>query len=81
MTPQQKAKELTNNHIKELLSAKYLLSGFVINDLAKLCALLAVDEVLNNNCGSYTDESNAMNEEIYCDEYYWHEVKQEIGKL
>jgi hypothetical protein len=31
----------------------------------------AGQEILNNNCGSYTDESNATNNEIYCDEYYW----------
>lgn len=42
---------------------------------------LAVDEILTNNCGSHTDESNASNSEIYCDEYYWMEVKQEIGNI
>ena len=49
--------------------------------LAKQCAIIAVDEILNNNCGSHTDESNAINEEIYCDEYYWQEVKTEIKKI
>jgi hypothetical protein len=48
---------------------------------AKHCALITIDEILNNNCGSYTDESNATNNEIYCDEYYWQEVKTEIEKL
>ena len=90
MTPQQKAKELTNNHIKELLSAKYLLSGFVINDLAKLCALLAVDEILRSEPrspsnvdwddvgGTHQYYYEAQREEA---DKYWHEVKQEIGKL
>jgi hypothetical protein len=45
---------------------------------AKQCAMMAVDEILNNNCGSHTDEANATNSEIYCDEYFWNDVKSEL---
>ena len=81
MTPKEKAKELMHYYLKELLSAKYSINGFVINDLAKQCALIAVDEILNNNCGSHTDEANATNSEIYCDEYFWNDVKSELQSL
>ena len=81
MTPKEKAKEFMHYYLKELLSAKYSINGFVINDLAKQCALIAVDEILNNNCGSHTDEANATNSEIYCDEYFWNDVKSELQSL
>ena len=48
MIPKEKAKELINNYTKELLSVKYMISGFVIELLAKQCALITVDEMLNN---------------------------------
>jgi hypothetical protein len=48
---------------------------------AKQCALMAVEEILNNNCGSHTDEANATNSEIYCDEYFWNDVKSELQSL
>jgi hypothetical protein len=48
---------------------------------AKQCALIAVEEILNNNCGSHTDEANATNSEIYCDEYFWNDVKSELQSL
>jgi len=82
MTPQEKAISLVDSYRLILIKSDTDAGEEILCTLlAKECALVAVDEVLNNNCGSYTDESNAMNEEIYCDEYYWHEVKQEIGKL
>ena len=81
MNAKEKAKEMMHYYLKELLSAKYSINGFVINDLAKQCALIAVEEILNNNCGSHTDEMNATNSEIYCDEYFWSEVKSELQSL
>jgi hypothetical protein len=75
MTSKEKAKELVDKYM--FMEVPNYVSKFEI----KQCALIAVDEILNNNCGSHTDESNAKNEEIYCDEYYWQEVKQEIEKL
>jgi len=68
MTPQEKADELHVGYWR------------LTNDsrIAKQCALVAVDEILNNNnkipgnvSGLHTIENT----------YYWQEVKQEIEKL
>ena len=77
MTPKEKAKELIHYYIKELLSAKYSINGFVINDLAKQCALIAVDEILD----SYQKETKhgyIISGQIVP---FWQEVKTEIEKL
>jgi len=71
MTPKRKAKELIHYYIKELLSAKYSINGFVINDLSKQCALIAVDEII----GSIDAEDHVI---LYI---YWQMVKQEIENL
>jgi hypothetical protein len=74
MTPKEKAKEMYDK----------MLNSDIINMTkycAKQCALIAVEEVLNNNCGSRTDEANANNSEIYCDEYFWNDVKSELQSL
>ncbi len=81
MTPKEKAKELIHYYIKELLSAKYSINGFVIDELAKQSALIAVEEILKNNCGANTDGQQAYENELYCDEYFWYDVKQELEKL
>jgi hypothetical protein len=57
MTPKEKAKELGN---------KFLSTGMMIRQ-AKQCALIAVDEILEE-CRLEKD-------------WYWEEVKQEIEKL
>jgi hypothetical protein len=79
MTPKEKAQELFNKYATYVV----MWAGDIntTHQNCKQCALIAVDEILNNNCGSHTDESNAKNEEIYCDEYYWQEVKHEIENL
>lgn len=68
MTPKERAEELIGIYRKELLKRKYHISGFVIQEIAEQCALIAVDEIFSNN----TDESKHD---------YWIEVKQEIDKL
>ena len=82
MTPKEKA--------DELIDKMYYIGRYVDKedynpamawDRAKQCALMAVDEILNNNCGSRTDEANATNSEIYCDEYFWNNVKSELQSL
>jgi len=90
MTPKEKAKELMHYYLKELLSAKYSINGFVINDLAKQCALIAVEEILNSNPrypnnvdlddvgGSHAHYYEAQFDDA---EKYWEEVKQEIENL
>ena len=65
---------------KEKANELHIEYWYLLNDsrIAKQCALIAVDEILNNNCGSRTDEANATNSEIYCDEYFWNDVKSEL---
>jgi hypothetical protein len=74
MTPKEKAEEMYDKMLNSdiMNMTKYC---------AKQCALMAVDEILNNNCGSRTDEANATNSEIYCDEYFWNDVKSELQSL
>lgn len=62
MTPKEKAEEL------------YVGYWYLTNDsrIAKQCALIAVDEILNF---IHTDAFSYTNEE------YWQQVKQEIEKL
>jgi hypothetical protein len=68
---------------KEKANELHIEYWYLLNDsrIAKQCALIAVDEILNNNCGSRTDEANATNSEIYCDEYFWNDVKSELQSL
>ena len=73
MNAREKASELIVNYQLQCKSLDY--------QKAKQCALIAVDEILNNNCGSHTDEMNATNSEIYCDEYFWNDVKSELQSL
>jgi len=77
MNPKEKASEL----FKRMYQASSNSASAITKHFAKECALIAVDEILNNNCGSHTDECPAKDYEIYCDEYYWNEVKQEITNL
>lgn len=64
MTPKEKAEELVNRFI-------YRRTDYVEIDDAKQCALIAVDEILDNNLW-FKDEVNNN---------YWQEVKHEIEKL
>ena len=64
MTSKLKAEELVNRFI-------YRRTDYVEIDDAKQCALIAVDEILDNNLW-FKDEVNNN---------YWQEVKIEIEKL
>jgi len=64
MTPKEKAKELINKFDKAVNTNS--------NTPLKKCALVAVDEIINNKNGSLEYESDIE---------YWKEVKQEIGLL
>jgi hypothetical protein len=75
MTPKEKAKEIYCKYA-DALNIRDLQT--TANPFVKQCALMAVEEILNNNCGSRTDEANATNSEIYCDEYFWNNVKSEL---
>ena len=75
MNAKEKAKEIYCKYA-DALNIRDLQT--TANPFVKQCALIAVDEILNNNCGSHTDEANATNSEIYCDEYFWGDVKSEL---
>ena len=71
MTPKEKAEELVNKY-----------SIWCWNDvvcdykIAKECALIAVNEIINSN-----PHSNPLNTEVYSTMDWWQEVKKEIKKL
>jgi isopentenyl phosphate kinase len=69
MTPKEKAKEIVE---KYTLLVPVEFGGMHI-DLAKQCALIAVDEILNHH---------SQEQSLYrIDTYYWQQVKKEIEKL
>ena len=68
MTPQEKANELVHQYVINMPIP------FHIED-AKICALIAVDEILEVLYSLKL--GNALSEELE----YWEEVKQEIEKL
>jgi hypothetical protein len=71
MTPKEKAKQLIISYSRN----KDL--QFALNDfLAKECALIAVDNIINSN-----PHSNPLNTNVYSTMDWWQEVKQEIEKL
>lgn len=70
MTPKQKAEKLVNNYINVVLQD----FGGMDKDLAKQCALIAVDEVLDFRNALYLNEGSLAHQ-------YLLEVKQEIEKL
>ena len=78
MTPKEKAKqlyELTRYDVSTLKGTEAL-----INEVAKRCALIAVDEILNldlHSVGDYKCFDDPS--EWYIS--YWEEVKHEIKKL
>ena len=65
MTPKQKAAYLIVKYMSKVVDIK----------LAKECALVAVDEILNQDKGAFDLG------EIHYHFEYWMEVKQEIEKL
>jgi len=72
MTPKLKAKELVEKFIEptKVPNIKHIWVEDI--DAAKQCALIAVNEVINNVNGMLDFESDIE---------FWQEVKQEIQKL
>jgi hypothetical protein len=71
-SPKEKALELVEKYkiiIADDVVDMKIIYGTLTNKLAKQCALIAVDEMLNE---FYTHPLS---------KYYWQEVKQEINKL
>jgi hypothetical protein len=62
------------------LVKKFYVDVVVDFNASKLCALIAVDEILNDY--SYMQNvRNANSNQIHSQRVYWQEVKQEIQKL
>lgn len=72
MEPKEKALELYNYY--EQLGRDFT-RGVSMKEFAKLCALKAVDEIIEDNRISY------MLLGVGISKYYWKEVKQEIEAL
>jgi hypothetical protein len=71
MTPQEKSEELYFKYsMKGLEEIKSILNRVVRKNIAKQCAIIAVDEIIN--AIEYLDDDS---------EYFWEEVKQELQKL
>jgi len=66
MTSREKAKEIFKKYAKGRDEHGWFLTEF--DSCAKQCALIAVDEIINDNASIYSQQ-------------YWNEVKQEIEKL
>jgi hypothetical protein len=74
MTPKEKAKEFMHYYLKELLSAKYRINGFVIKDLAKQCALIAVEEILS---ARPLDPNHVDWDDCGATHQYWYEAQKD----
>ena len=74
MTAKEKAKELVKKYLCKIIEFAYAETHY--KELAKQCALIAVDEIL-------IEYRVLMIETAFCyDQFkYWQEVKQEIERL
>ena len=70
MTPKEKAKELVDKY-------SVYTSGWNYDELAKQCALIAVDEIITAIENVFTKSVAKLNSTYR----YWQEVKNEIEKL
>ena len=76
MTPKAKAKELFKKYSKGKDEYGWSLTEF--DSCAKLCALIAIDEIVKE-CSEWVGGDFSRWEQLRID--YWQEVKQEIEKL
>jgi hypothetical protein len=76
MTPQEKAEDLFMMYVnKGMNQIKPVINRVIRKEMAKQCALIAVDEIIN--CDSFfktLEDTKAFTK-------YWYEVQQEIEKL
>jgi len=78
MTPQEKAKELYFKFYFKIPSIQD--EGQMQDEASKQCALIAVDEILNNSI-DYNAYDGVDGNDIWSDNDYWIEVKKEINEL
>ena len=80
MTPQEKAIQLVDSFM-------YNTPRYLSKEVAKQCALIAVDEIIKSRQedGSFDDTLSSTSSEYYTPHpmylTYWQQVKQEIEKL
>jgi hypothetical protein len=67
MTPKEKAASLVLNYMSKVVSM----------NLAKECAIIAVDEIMNNN----NKIPGLLTQDTMHNTWFWQEVKQQIEKL
>jgi len=70
MTPKEKAIEIYSKMFDQIFAS------YGTDRLAKECAILAVNEIINSN-----PHSNPLNTEVYSTMDWWLEVKKEIENL
>ena len=94
MTPKEKAEDLFWKY-RPIIAGKQFVTGLVLmseaKELTKQCALIAVDEIINNWINNFKklkkDETieikHSLDEMMQLSHSmkYWQEVKQEIEKL
>ena len=66
MTPQEKARDLANR--------MYYVHGKIDSDMAKKCALIAVDEILLSNPTWFIDQMKSTHK-------YWEDVRAALNAL
>jgi len=85
MTPKEKARELVNQFLEKIPFADtnvYKDWKKEMNDKAKQCALIAVDEILENVNYFFSElEKDGLPNKFDDEIEYWQEVKKEINKL
>ena len=85
-TPKEKAQELFTNY-RFVLSIPNAPLGESKDNIAKQCALIAVDEIISSreDDGAFDDTVSSMSSEYYTPHpmylTYWQQVKQEIENL
>jgi hypothetical protein len=76
MTPKEKAEDLFMMYVNKGMSQiKPVINRVIRKEMAKQCALIAVDEIIEL---AYWEYMESMGEK---EEKYWQEVKQEIINL
>jgi hypothetical protein len=79
MTPQEKAQQLLHEYRMLFMDeGEDYGEEILVSVLSKQCALIAVDEILNNFGSRVGDKTHYCN---YLTIQYYQEVKQEIEKL
>jgi hypothetical protein len=85
MNPKRKARELVNQFLEKIPFADtkvYKDWKKEMNDKAKQCALIAVDEILENVNYFFNElEKDGLPNKFDDEIEYWNEIKQEIIKL